>query len=334
MISLLVPSRSWARLLAAAVACVLAGAAWAQTPAPLAGARDAETRVLPVWSHSSGRFEALLLLDPVDASLSGSALDRVLRARTPTFGLGAQATLESGRRVQGSLQLETDGLALLCDDRNGLSRALVSLGEHCLLAKLGSDDPIATRGAEGARLGFDLQGRDVDLSFGLSWLSLQAQPQVWAGASTLARLGGEPNPLDLISAWARRFDSQQLRVDGLFPLGPEARLLFGGDLGRSRLQTLSGQEVEWDSAALSLGLGYGRFSGQLTGRLVELPHGASPWRSLDIGLSWRTPWRGELSLGARNVLGRPDTSRWPLADLPAIEDPSERVPYVRYQQDL
>ena len=76
------------------------------------------------------------------------------------------------------------------------------------------------------------------------------------------------------------------------------------------------------------------FSGQLTGRLVELPHGASPWRSLDIGLSWRTPWRGELSLGARNVLGRPDTSRWPLADLPAIEDPSERVPYVRYQQDL
>jgi hypothetical protein len=338
MISRLAPLRAWTRrLLTAALACTFAASAWAQAPelpGPI-GARDTETRVLPVWSNSNGRFEALLLIDPAEPVLSGSALDRVLNTRTPTLGLGAQTTLSNGRRLQGSLQLETDGLALLCDDRNGLSRALVSLGEHCLLAKLGSDDPLIAGSANGARMGLELSGSDLDLSFGLSWLSLQAQPQVWAGSTpALARLGGEPNPLDLISAWAQRFESQQLRVDSLFHLGPDARVLLGGDLSRNRLQTLSGQSLDWESAALSLGLGYGNFTGRLTGRLIGLPQGAAPWRTLDIGVSWRTPWRGELSVGARNVLGRPDTSRWPLAELPAVDDPSERVPYVRYQQDL
>lgn len=311
-------------------------AAQTADPAPISGS-DSDARVLPVWSHSSGRVEALLLLDPVDPSLSGNPLDRVLTPNAPRLGLGARLPLSGGSQLQASLQLETDGLALLCDDRHGLSRALGSLGEHCLLATLGREDPLLSANTQGTRVGLDWRstGTDVDLSFGLSWLRFEAQPQVWLGgaltASPLTDSGQDS--LDLISAWAQRFESQHLRLNSLINLGPQARLLLGGDVGRNRMQTFAGNEVQWESAALSLGLGYGDFSGQLTGRLIELPQGGSPLSSLDIGLSWRMPWRGQLSVGAKNVLGT-DASHWPLAELPASEDPSARVPYVRYQQDL
>ena len=336
------PIRSAVRLLALAL-LVLAAMPGVEARAQAATAatllppeRESETRVLPVWSNSSGRVEALLLLDPDESRRSANALDRIINPARPDLGLGARLTLDGGSRVQGSMQFETDGLALLCDDRHGLTRALGALGEHCLLAKLGSDDPLLAGSPRGATLGLDWRaaGGEFDLSFGLSWLSFEAHPQPWLGEAGQASPMGNPESLDLISAWARQYDSRQLRLNGLIALGPQARLLLGGDLGHSRLRSLSGTDVEWESAALSLGLGYGNFSGQLTGRLVELPQGTAPWRSLDIGLSWRTPWHGELSVGAKNVLGNPDTSRWPLSDLPPLEDPSARVPYVRYKQDL
>lgn len=330
-------SRCAARLLAALCLAGSTTAALAQTVEAPALGNEGETRVLPVWSHSSGRIEALLLLDPVDTSLSGNALDRVLNPGKPSLGLGARLQLGDNNQLQAALQLESDGIALLCDDSHGLSQALGALGEHCLLATLGAEDPLLAASSQGARAGVDwnLSGTNVDLSFGLSWLRAETEaPWQSAPVSALHRLGLGSNSLDLIGAWAQRLDSQHLRMTGLVDLGPQARLLLGGDIGRNRLQTRLGNDLEWDSAALSLGLGYGDFSGLLTGRLIEVPQGGAPWRSLDIGVSWRTPWRGQLSVGARNVLGDSDTSRWPLAELPSIEDPSARVPYVRYQQDL
>lgn len=298
---------------------------------------ESEPRVLPVWSNASGRVEALLLLDPIEPSVSANALDRVLNAPTSRLGLGGRIRLDNGSQIRSFLQLDSDaGLALLCDGRAGLTGTLGALGEHCLLATLGNDDPLLAGAARGATLGLGWQspGDHVDLSFGLSWLDLNAASAAWlnplqGGDTAQALLGME---LGAIGAWAQRFESQNLRLDGLINLGPQTRMLLGGDLGRSRLLSSDGTPLQWETAALSFGLGYGKFTGQLTGRLVELPRGGQ-WNTLDIGLSWRTPWRGQLSVGARNVLGA-DPSNWPLSELPAIEDPSARVPYVRYQQDL
>ncbi len=298
---------------------------------------DSEPRVLPVWSNASGRVEALLLLDPIEPSVSANALDRVLNAPTSRLGLGGRVRLDSGSQIRSFLQLDPDaGLALLCDGRAGLTGTLGALGEHCLLATLGNDDPLLAGAARGATLGLGWQspGERVDLSFGLSWLDLNAASAAWlnplqGGDTAHALLGVE---LGAIGAWAQRFESQNLRLDSLINLGPQTRMLLGGDLGRSRLLSSDGTPLEWETAALSFGLGYGKFTGQLTGRLVELPRGGQ-WNTLDIGLSWRTPWRGQLSVGARNVLGA-DPSNWPLSELPVIEDPAARVPYVRYQQDL
>jgi hypothetical protein len=298
-------------------------------------ALDGDTRVLPVWSNSSGRVEALLLLDPIDASLRGNALDRVLEGSRAGLGLGTRVTLDEGSALRGELQLESDaGLALLCDGRGGMAGAFSSLGEHCLLAMLGSDDPMLAGASRGARLGAGWQstaGR-LDLSFGLSWL--EVEPYLGAATAAAPDAGLPLSGLDTLAIWAQRLENQNLRLDSLINLGPQARMLLGGDLGRSRVTALDGTELEWETAALSFGLGYGQFSGQLTGRLIELPRDGQHWSTLDIGVSWRTPWRGEISVGARNLLGGGDSSRWPLSELPVAEDPSARVPYVRYQQDL
>ena len=297
---------------------------------------DADTRVLPVWSNASGRVEALLLLDPAGAE-PASSLDRVLRTGMPGVGLGGRLELQDGGQLRGSLQLDGDpGLALLCEGRHGLAGSLGALGERCLLATLGGhEDPLLGGAGRGARLGFGWQSpsQTLDLSFGLSWLDYTPAPAtlLTGAAARRATSGAE---VDLGGVLQSPLESRSFYLDSLINLGPQARVLLGGELDRSQLIGIDGRPLRWETASLSFGVGYGEFSGQLTGRLVELPQSGSQWSTLDIGLSWRTPWRGELSVGARNLLGAPDTSAWPLTELPAIEDSDARVPYVRYQQDL
>lgn len=320
---------------AAAMLMLASAGAMAQSIERDATTLDADTRVLPVWSNSSGRVEALLLLDSVDSALPGNALDRVLAAPRGGIGFGARVQLDGGAQLRGSLQYDADAsLALLCDGRNGIAGALATVGEHCLLATLGNDDPLLDGSSKGTRLGlgWSSPAQFLDLSFGLSWLEADGRAGMLGDS-----LVGHPlalSGLDTLGMWAQRLENQSLRLDSLINLGPQARMLVGGDVGRSRLLALDGSELQWETAELSFGLGYGAFTGQLTGRLIELPREGQHWSTLDIGVSWRTPWRGELSVGARNVLGSGDAAHWPLNELPVVEDPSARVPYVRYQQDL
>lgn len=313
----------------------------AESPGPLAaGENDGDTRVLPVWSNASGRVEALLLLDANEPVFATNALERVLA--TPTgLGLGARMRLDDGARLGASLKFDPDAnLALLCDRSPGLASSFGSLGEHCLLANLGSHDPLldGTTRASRLNLGWTSPDERVDLSFGLSWIDVQPTPgNAWTTSfSSFGSNAGAAAPVSLnaLAPWLSRFEQQGAQLDGQFALGPETRLLVGGQIDRSQLFSANGLPLRWNSAALSVGLGFGDFRGQLTGRLIEVPGLQSDINALDIGVSWRTPWRGELSVGARNVLGNGNGARWPLAELPAIDDPSARVPYVRYQQDL
>ncbi|MGA9335761.1 MAG: hypothetical protein WBV39_15880, partial [Rudaea sp.] len=91
-----------------------------------------------------------------------------------------------------------------------------------------------------------------------------------------------------------------------------------------------------DQAALSFGVHSGDFSGVIVGRMLGSsdPLASSQhWSSLDLGVSWRAPWRGIFSVGAQN---RWSSGTPPLLANPTHEtDPSQtRVPYVQYHQDL
>lgn len=78
----------------------------------------------------------------------------------------------------------------------------------------------------------------------------------------------------------------------------------------------------------------GAFGTQLSTRILELAGTDQVWGGLDLGLTWRTPWRGTLTFGAKNLVvsGKPPTYLDPERAGDAVDQ--ERIPYVRYQQDL
>lgn len=327
-----------------AAACALMGMASAQaqtTPPPLAG-HDADTQVLPVWNASSGRVEAFLLLSPDQNELN--PLDRVFPrdAAMPSLGLGA--TLDNGSRLQGNLQPEANaGLALLCSQGIHVALTLGPLGQQCLLAEMGSQNDLLLPSSRTPGVTLDAQWHSadgaLDLNFGLSWLDTSLQ-----GAVASSPLGFDMRPplastlpsLPVMQGQFRLGDIslRELHWSGNLALGAQKWLSLGGSVGTQELSTLAGAPLRWDSATVTLGVGFRGLSGRLTGRLIELPHGQN-FTGLDLGVSWRTPWQGELIFGAQNLLNKtPDTSQWPLSDLPAIEVPGGRTPYVRYKQDL
>ena len=64
--------------------------------------------------------------------------------------------------------------------------------------------------------------------------------------------------------------------------------------------------------------------------MINVPGESKVWEGLGLGLTWRTPWNGQLSVGADNVITRgknPFTTK-------GLDSDEGTVPYVRYQQDL
>ena len=67
--------------------------------------------------------------------------------------------------------------------------------------------------------------------------------------------------------------------------------------------------------------------------MIEVPGQGDRFTTLGAGVTWRTPWKAKVSVGAENLLTR---GKNPL-NVPQAGDKDEdegRVPFVRYQQDL
>ena len=91
-----------------------------------------------------------------------------------------------------------------------------------------------------------------------------------------------------------------------------------------------GAGIDLDQLSLSLGLDAGSLRGAIVGRVVSSDDPAlvgKRWTALDLGVSWRTPWSGELSVGAQNLWSAPPAS-------PRDADKQARTPYIQYRQDL
>lgn len=135
------------------------------------------------------------------------------------------------------------------------------------------------------------------------------------------------------------FDSSsQLNARGRLALGSKSGIDLGASVGRINLLpgNLLGVNT-LEQKALSFGIDHGALSGVLIGRSMQpeagIPGGLSAdrrWNSIDLGVTWRLPWRGSLSVGAQNLW----SSGTP-ANTPAGPEPDQsRTPYVQYHQDL
>jgi hypothetical protein len=284
-------------LAAAALALVFAsGAAHAQAKK----AHRGDPKVVPVLNKDSGKLEAVLLLEPATDGANGAGA----RWRFGNTTLEATYGLQSG-----------DSLALLCDRRSGMAPAIGQLASNCVLASLDGDKPgsgLSRHTSAGISLGRN--GGKVGLSVGNGRDTLPA----WISPGQLGGARYSQNDFSL-------FAEKSISREGFVSVGgtvARARLVPAADVPRLADQ--------WNTRSLSVGGGYGAFGANIVGRVVNVPGESEVWKGLGLGLTWRTPWNGQLSVGADNVVTRgknPFSIKGDQAD-------EGTVPYVRYQQDL
>ncbi|WP_186308931.1 hypothetical protein [Stenotrophomonas rhizophila] len=256
-----------------------------------------DSTVIPVWNKGSGKVEALLYLEPTGEQAAGA------RWHFGRSSLDAAFGLSSG-----------DSLGLLCNSSRGTS--ISGLASHCMLASLGDDDDNGLSRRVTGTAAFNRPGGRLGITAG-------------TGKDTLPAWLAGPN-----KSPALRAEQNDLTVFGQKNIGREGFVSIGGTYAKARLVPLSDVSPalvdRWDSKSLTLGAGYGNFSGNIIGRVVDVPGQPGKWEGLGVGLTWRTPWSGQLTVGAENVVTR---GKNPFA--PRNESTDEgTVPYVRYEQDL
>lgn len=283
-----------------ALALLLAsGIAATEAHAQARNGQRGDQAVLPVYNSVSGKVEAVLLLEPTDAS--GARWGSGSRTLDAAFGLQAG-----------------DSLGLSCSRLAGLQSGLGGLANNCQLASFEDErsrrvSGTASLARAGGRVGIAAGGGRESLP---AWLSSGARGQATAAATTQV----DVNDMTLFAQKA---------------IGSEAMVRIAGTMAKATLMTPAqasslGLPDSWTSKSLTVGGDYGRFGASIIGQVVDTP-GQPKWEGVGLGLTWRTPWSGQLTVGADNIVTRGRNPFSPAAD---SRDDEGTTPYVRYEQDL
>jgi hypothetical protein len=249
--------------------------------------------VLPIVDNASGRVQAYLVLEPTATTPQAGA-----RWRSGSNTLDAAFGVGAG-----------NSLALVCN-RAGFG-AISSLANNCEIAELsdGGDRRATATAAFGKPAG----------RFGVTVGEGKDSLPAWLTRNNSAR-GGD-------------IDFNDLTVFAQRNVGTNGFVSIAGTLAKATLVSSAnapaGLAEGWDTRSFELGGGYGNFSANIIGRVIDTP-GQPKWEGVGLGLTWRTPWSGQLTVGAENVVTR---GKNPFS--PRNENVDEgTVPYVRYEQDL
>lgn len=259
--------------------------------------------VLPVWNNANGRLEALLVLEPTDDIAQAGA-----RWRLGSGSLDTAFGLDSG-----------NSLGLLCDYGAGLANAIGNLANNCLLASLDSTSAPGDGGGTSrasTTAAINRSGGRVGVSLG------ETRGNLPSWLSTSPSIGGG------------QVDGNDLTVFARKNINDQAFVSIAGTVAKARLipyaQAPEGLAGRWDSKSVSVGGGFGNFGASIVGQVVDTP-GHERWEGVGLGLTWRTPWSGRLTVGADNVVTR---GRNPFSPRTENGEDEGTVPYVRYEQDL
>lgn len=249
---------------------------------------------------------------------------------------GGRISLVAGLSLDKANQ---DGLATLpwCAEASGLLR-IGAMGRDCLMqgtVQMELPGRVAT-----ASSGAQWRGDRFDMSvaYGYSWLAPSVGENVRVPYASTQDLRLSPlQPLPSLAPGISG-DLQALAISSQWRLTPASAVELNAALHQLRLRNgVATPALDLQQAMLGVGVNYGAFSGNVTGRvnrLAEQPGSPNAlWSGIDIGVSWRTPWRGELTVGARNLVSKVDGDEAP-EPARAIDETSARTPYVRYKQDL
>jgi len=135
------------------------------------------------------------------------------------------------------------------------------------------------------------------------------------------------------SAGHGNVDVSDLTLFAHKPLGSTTYLSIAGTMTRATLLPYAAAPADlglaWNSRSLAVGGGYGAFSVNIIGQMVDSP-GQKRWENLGLGVTWHTPWSGQLTVGANNIV---TSGRNPFSPRGETRDEGT-VPYVRYEQDF
>lgn len=280
----------------ATIAAALLLALGAAAGSAHAQSKRGEQAVLPVLDRSSGKVQSYLVLEPATAPQAGA------RWRSGTNTLDAAFGLDSG-----------NSLALVCNPA-GLA-AIGSLANNCELAELSGHARASARTSATASFGRPGGGR-----FGMTLGEGRENLPAWLSRGNATRVND--------------IDFNDLTVFAQRSVGDSGGFVsIAGTIAKATLVPYAAAPVglsdNWSTRSLELGGGYGSFSANIIGRVVDTP-GQPKWEGLGLGLTWRTPWSGQLTVGAENVVTR---GKNPFS-LNNENIDEGTVPYVRYEQDL
>ena len=303
--------------------------------------------VMPLWSTPDGRILAIVALGSDTASLPtlspaprfASAPDLQLIDVTDfvTGGMGVKLrdNVSAYANFGQGVVLTPNSTSLECNSALNLT-----LDSHCLITL-----PRANDGSFRVGTAFGAGNMDLDLSYGLSWIHANDQNHL-PGAQQQAfwDFFGAANSTGIPTLVIPGLELANLRnssavATGRWHFDESQSLDLSAAIGRLQLE-VPGNSIalpNLNQAALSFGVHRGDFSGVVIGHVLgpaDLLNGNQRWSSVDLGISWRAPWRGVFSVGAQNV--------WSSGNAPALVDPAAhevdpsqaRVPYVQYHQDL
>jgi hypothetical protein len=298
-----------------------ATAAFGQTNAPVTPG-SANTTVLPVWNMQNAQVDGLLLIEP-------SVLPQL-----PSQRIIGPAANSHGLQLRAGLSLEANpGMGVLCNNGSVIT-SVGSMAGHCMLVNIGAQQNAAAgRSVINGLVQVQRARTSLTGSVGIGRDTLNGTSPLIGNVSADRRL------LDsLLGPDSATLDTRNASLIGQVNLGTQSWVSIGGTLARVRLipteQLRGGLPPEWGASSLSLSGGRGNLGAEITGQMIEVPGQASRYSTLGAGVTWRTPWKARLSVGADNLVTR-GKNPFGLPDARNVENEDEgRVPYVRYQQDL
>lgn len=278
--------------------------AFAQNSTPTMLKPNTTPSVIPVWNIHSGQIEGLLVLE-IDPQSHGRAWVKAPQQPSST------TTIDGSGINFGS------GLAIFCSGQSGGFNQLSSLAD-CQFGKPSSRYPAVN-------------------SPGLETKSMLKRKPEASGLDLSQSMQGQRRllPTEFDNPQSTAVKSQTLST----AQATDGWVSINGTMTKGRLipasQFPKGVPTEWDREVFEIPKRTSSLSGEVVGNVVQIPGQDSNLKSVGAGLSWKTPWKSKVSVGAESLLSQGRSSMDLSNQSPIIDQRVDGVqPYVRVEIDL